>query len=107
RGRAPRRGRSRGGAFQDVYAAGGTEADEACEPDLGVGNLPVTGLAAQLRRDLEDVGDTGRADGVALGEEATGDVDRRTAVAPRCARVDELARATRLAEPQVVVVDEL
>ena len=39
-------------------------------------NLPGTSLAAQLIDDLDHVGDTGRADRVALGQEPARHVDR-------------------------------
>ena len=57
--------------------------------------------------DLVEVGGAGGADRVALGDEAAADVDGGLAVAPRRAGVDEGARPTRLAQPEVVVVDEL
>ena len=56
---------------------------------------------------LVEVGDAGGAQGVALGDEAARHVDGRAPVAARRARVDEVARPARLAQPQVVVVQQL
>ena len=76
-------GRSDSGGFlEDVDAAGGAEADDVGESDLGVGDLAVAGFVAEVVADLPDVGDAGGGDGVALGLEAAGHVDRGRAVAP-------------------------
>ena len=64
-----------GGFFEDVDGAGGAEADDVGEADLGALDLAVARLAAQVRRDLVDVGDAGRADRVALRDQAAADVD--------------------------------
>ena len=93
--------------LEDVDAAGRAEADDVGHAHLGALDLTVARLAAQLRGDLEHAGRAGHADRVTLREQTAGDVDRRGAVTPRGLLVDELARTTGLAEPQVVVVDEL
>src|SRR3954453_9658623 len=93
--------------LEDVHRARGAEPDHVGQTHLGVLDLAVTGLAPQVRRDLVEVCDAGRAEGVALRDEATRRVDRRLTVAPGTALVDELARLTRLAQSEVVVVDEL
>src|SRR5256884_9796039 len=91
----------------DVHRACRAEPDHVREADLGVLDLAVAGLAPQVRRDLVQVGDAGRAERMALRDEPTRRVDGCFAVAPRTALVDELARLARLAKPEVVVVDEL
>src|SRR5438876_5612507 len=98
---------SAGLLLQDVDGAGGAEADDVGEADRGALDLTIAGLAPQVGGDLVDVGGAGGADRVALGDEAAADVDGGLAVAPRRAGVDEGARPTRLAQPEVVVVDEL
>ena len=45
-------------------------------PTFAPSDLTITGLAAQVRDDLVDVGDTGGGDGMTLGLQTTGDVDR-------------------------------
>ena len=75
--------------------------------DLRALDLAVARLAAQLRGDLEHAGRAGHADRVALREQSAGHVDRGRAVTPRGPPVDEVAGAARLAQPQVVVVDQL
>ena len=77
------------------------------QADLGALDLAVAGLAAEVVADLPDVGDAGRRDRVALRLEAARHVHRRLAVAPRGAGLEEVDRAARLAQPEVVVVDEL
>src|SRR5262245_29734753 len=44
-----------GGLLEDVDAAGGAQADDVGEPDLGVGDLAVARLAAEVVADLPDV----------------------------------------------------
>src|SRR5690606_41792834 len=83
------------------------ERDDGGEADPGAFDLPVARLAAQVRGDFVRVGDAGRADRVALGQQASGDVDRDLALAPRGSGVDEVTGPARLAQPQVVVVDQL
>ncbi len=73
---------------------------------LGALDLTVPCLATQVGGDLEHVGDTGRTDRVPLGDESTGHVHRRGAVTERSPGVDEVACATPLTQPQVVVVDQ-
>ena len=46
------------------------------DADAGIRNLTVLDLAAQLPGELDDLGDTGGADRVTLGEQASADVDR-------------------------------
>ena len=96
-----------GGLLQDVDAAGGAEADDVGQADLGALDLAVAGLAAEVVADLPDVGDAGGGDRVALGLQAAGHVHRGRAVAPRGAAVEEVDGAALLAEQEVVVVDEL
>src|SRR6266851_5258244 len=72
---------SDGGLLQDVDAAGRAEADYVGQADLGVVDLAVAGLAAEVVADLPDVGDAGGGDGVALRFEAARHVDRGGAVA--------------------------
>ena len=99
---------SGGRLLQDVDAAGRAEADDVGQADLGALDLAVAGLAAQ-------VGGTPprcwrcpvARDGVALGLEAARHVDRRRPVAPGGAGVEEVDGAARLAQHQVVVVDQL
>ena len=66
------------------------EADDVGEADLGALDLTIAGLTAKVVADLPDVGDAGRRDRVALRLQAAGHVDRRRAVAPRCARFEEV-----------------
>src|SRR5581483_2592737 len=98
---------SDGGLLQDVNAAGRAEPDDVGQADLGVGDLAVAGLAPEVVADLPDVGDAGGGDGVALGLQAARHVDRRRAVPPAGAGLEEVDRPTLLAEHAVVVVDEL
>ena len=76
-------------------------------PTRGAFDLTVARLAAEVVADLPDVGDAGRRDRVALRLEAARHVDRRLAVAPRGARLEEVDRAALLAQHEVVVVHEL
>src|SRR3954451_24553560 len=103
----PDGGRSDGGLLQDVDAAGRAETDDVGHADLGALDLPVARLTAQLGGDLEHAGCAGHADRVTLGEQPARRVDRRGAVTPGCPPVDEVAGPAGLAQPQVVVVDEL
>src|SRR6201999_2489267 len=57
--------------------------------------------------DLPHVGDAGGGDRVALGLQTARHVDRGFAVTPRGAGVEEVDRATFLAQHQVVVVHQL
>src|SRR5436190_11379958 len=93
--------------LEDVHRACRAETDHVRQADLGVLDLAVAGLAPQVRRDFVEVCDAGCAEEVALRDEATRRVDGRLTVAPGTALVDELARLTRLAQSEVVVVDEL
>ena len=77
------------------------------QADLGLGDLAVAGLAPEVMADLPDVGDPGGGDGVALGFQAARHVDRRGAVAPGGAGLEEVDRPALLAQHEVVVVDEL
>ena len=77
------------------------------QADLGVGHLAVTGLATDVRGNLEQVGYAGGADGVPLRQQAARHVHRDLPVAPRAALVDPLAGAAGFAQPQVVVVPQL
>src|SRR4029453_5620122 len=86
--------------LEDVYRARRAEPDHVGQPDLGVLDLAVTGLAPQVRRDLVEVGAAGWAEGMALRDEAARRVDGRLTVAPGTALVDELARLARLAQPE-------
>ena len=106
RGWSPRRTLG-GGALEDVHAAGRPQADDMGQADPGALDLAVARLTPQVRGHLVEVGDAGGADGVALGDEAARHVDGDGPVAPRAAPVDEVARASRLAQLQVLVVDEL
>jgi len=72
--------KSDGLLLQDVHRAGRAEADDVGEADLGVWDLAVAGLAAEVGGDLIDVGGAGGADGMALGDEAAADVDWGLAV---------------------------
>src|SRR5206468_3236072 len=58
RDRVSRRG-LRGGLLEDVYAAGGAEADDVRQTDLGSLDLAVAGLTAQVVAHLPDVRDAG------------------------------------------------
>jgi hypothetical protein len=80
------RHRGGGGLLQDVDAAGRAEADHVGQADLGTLDLAVAGLAPEVVADLPDVGDAGGGDGVALGLQAAGHVDRHGPVTPRRAR---------------------
>ncbi len=60
---------------------------------LGVLDLPVTGLTAQVVANLPNVCDAGRRDRMTLGLEATGNVDRRRTVTPGGARVEKKSAA--------------
>ena len=70
-------------------------------------DLTVARFAAQLRGDLVHTGRAGHADRVTLREQPARHVHGAGAVAPRSPPVDEVAGAAGLAEPEVVVVDEL
>src|SRR5260370_17514153 len=74
------------------------------QADPGPLDLPRPGLAAQVGGHLVDVGDAGRPERVALGQQAAGDVDRDLAVTPRAAAVDPLAGPALRAQSEVVVV---
>ena len=56
--------------------AGAAEADHVRQAELRALDLPLAGLAAQVRRHLVDVGDAGRAERVALREQPARDVHR-------------------------------
>src|SRR2546427_792081 len=58
-----------------VDRAGGTEADDVGEPRLRAFYLTRAGFPAQVPDDLDDVGDTGRAEWVALGKQSAAGVD--------------------------------
>ena len=77
------------------------------EADFGAFDLTVSGLTAEMVADLPDVGDAGGGDGVALGLQPTGHVDRCRTVAPRGAGFEELDRSTWRAEHEIVVVHQL
>src|SRR5580704_15979397 len=94
-------------SLEDVDRAGAGQPDHVRQADLRALDLPVAGLAAQVRTHLEDVRDAGRAERVALGQQAAGHVDRDLTVAPRAAPVDPLPGAALWAQPQVVVVPQL
>src|SRR5580704_7548471 len=68
--------------LQDVDAAGRAQADDVGQPDGGSFDLPVAGFAPQVVGNFPDVGDAGGGDGMALGLEPTGDVDRGGPVPP-------------------------
>src|SRR5829696_10125076 len=57
--------------LEDVHGARRAEPDDVGEAHLGVLDLAVTCLAAQVRRDLVEVGDAGCAERMALRDEAT------------------------------------
>ena len=99
-------GRDRG-LLQDVHAARRAEPDHVGQPDAGPLDLAVAGLAPEVMTDLPDVGDAGGGDRMALRLETSGDVHRHRAVAPRGAGVEEADRVALVAEPEVVVVDQL
>src|SRR5437588_1949477 len=87
--------------------AGAAEADHMGEAEIRALDLPLAGLAAQMRRHLVDVGDAGRAERVALREQPSGDVHRDLAAERRGAAVDHLSRLAVLAEAQVLVMEDL
>src|SRR5581483_9658471 len=93
--------------LQDVDPAGRADPDDVGQADLGVGDLTVAGLAPEVGGHLVEVGHAGGADGVALGQQPAGDVDRRRPVPPAGPLLDEVGRPALLAEAQVVVVDDL
>src|SRR6266566_8279563 len=93
--------------LEDVDGAGGAEADDVGEADLGPVDLTLAGFAPEVGGDLVDVGGARGADGMALGDQPAADVDRRAPIPHRRAGVDELARPARLTQAEVVVVDEL
>src|SRR5579875_1981933 len=99
--------RSRGRLLEDVDPAGRPETDDVGKTDLGTGDLAIACLPAEVMADLPDVGDAGCRDGVALGFEPAGHVDRHPPVPPGSSAVEEIDRPAGLAEHQVVVVDQL
>ena len=97
----------RGGRLEDVHGAGRAQPDDVGQAHLGPLDLTVAGLAPEVRGHLVEVGDAGGPDGVALGDEPARHVDRRRPVAPGAPPVDEVAGPARLAQREVLVVDEL
>ena len=77
------------------------------EAAAGTFHLAGARLSAEMGGDLEDVGQAGRAERVALRQEATRRVDRDAAVALGRAGAEELGRAARRAEGEVLVVEQL
>src|SRR5690348_13117454 len=77
------------------------------QPDARALDLPGTRLVPQVLADLPHVGDAGGRDRVTLGLQPPADVHRGLTVTPGRPRVEEVHRAARLAERQVVVVDQL
>ena len=77
------------------------------EADLRAFDLSRACLAAEVPDDLDDVGDAGGAERVALGEQAAAGVDRDLAADLGRAFVDQLAGLALAAEAEVLVVQEL
>src|SRR5262245_10701348 len=74
--------------FEDLDRAGGAEADDVREADLGAFDLAAAGFTAQVPDDLTDVGDARRAERVPLREQAAAGVDGDLAADTRRAFVD-------------------
>ena len=75
--------------------------------DLRAFDLAVAGLAAQVPDDFADVGDAGRAERVALREEAAAGVHGDLAADVRRALVDHAAGFAFAADAEVLVVQQL
>src|SRR5688572_5846572 len=97
-GRSPAPTKGRDGArpllsdlLQDVDAARGAQTDDVGQADLRAFGLALAGLAAQVGRDLVEIGDAGRSQRMALGEEPAGQVDRDLAAVGRGTAVDHAA----------------
>src|SRR6185437_14742910 len=93
--------------LQNVDTARRAQTDDVSQPDLGVLDLAVPGLAAKVMADLPDVGDAGGRDRVSLGLQPAGDVHWRRAVTPRRAGVEKVCGTAFFAQHQVVVVHQL
>src|SRR5581483_7211633 len=84
-------------AHQDGRGVAAQGVDEA---RAGALDLPGAGLAAELGDDLGHLGGAGGPDGVALGLEAAGRVDRDLAAQRRPALLGRDAARARLEEPE-------
>src|SRR5258706_12852614 len=71
---APRPARSRG-LLVDRHDARAAQPQVVLQCDPGAFHLPLAGVAAQLLREFEALGEPGSADRVALGEQAARGVD--------------------------------
>ena len=82
-----------------MIEAGYTAARAVREAHFGPLYLPIASLAAQLTHDLNDLCCTGGANGMALGEQSTGWINRNS-TAYRCFTVfEQLSSITTTAEP--------
>src|SRR5438094_2512157 len=90
-----------------VDRAGGTEADDVGEPRLRAFYLTRAGFPAQVPDDLDDVGDTGRAEWVALGKQSAAGVDGNLPADIGRAFVDHAPGLALAAELEVLVVQQL
>src|SRR5215475_1656532 len=89
---------------EHVDGARRAEADHVRQPDLRALDLARARAAAQILRDLEDVGDAGGAERMPLGEQTAGDVHWDAAAPLDLALVDQASRLTVGTQPQVLVV---
>src|ERR1700679_1230127 len=83
------------------------EADVVLERHLRALDLPLVGLAAQLPGQFRALRQPGRAERVALGDQAAGGVDDDLAAERRRFLLDQLVRLALGGEPQRFVRDQL
>src|SRR5262245_53469522 len=87
-------------AEQGNQDGGGVAAQRVGQPDAGAVHLARAGVLAQLGDDLGDLGGAGGADGMALGLEPAGRIDRHLAAETRPALLRRDAARTRLEEAE-------
>src|SRR5215472_14689775 len=90
-----------------MHRASAAHADDMGEADLCALNLASSGLAAQMRRHLIDVGDARRAQWMAFGEQPAGSIHWNPSAKTRLPGIDEASRVAFLAEAEILVVHDL
>ena len=100
-------GRASGGRLVDGDHGGAAEADVVLEGDLGAVDLALVGFAAQLPGQLGALGEPGRPERVALGDQPAGGVDDDLAAVGGRLFVDQLVALALGGEAERLVGDQL
>src|ERR1700722_17155991 len=69
--------------LEDVDGARRPEADHVRQTHRGAFDLAIAGLAPEVERHFDEIGNPGAAEGMTLGDQPTGDIDGNLAVTPR------------------------